>query len=155
MLALTAILSIFFPASGTRDGERMLQAYLLLDQAAGLLAVEQSERALSALKAGADAAGLGGRVTVKVRNLFAPRSLNTSSQALTWPFLIHLAAEAAQCKMLAKTDIAKIAMISCNPSSFARDAAILINAGFKLDWVQVIDQFLFSNHLEIVGAFNR
>ena len=78
----------------TRDGEAMLQASIaeiagpdrhfvdlfsgcgtlslpLLDQAAGLLAVEQSEQALYALKAGADAAGLGGRVTVKVRNLFS------------------------------------------------------------------------------------
>ena len=42
----------------------------LLDQAVRLLAVEQNEQALAALKAGADAAGLGGRVTVKVRNLF-------------------------------------------------------------------------------------
>ena len=57
--------------------------------------------------------------------------------------------------MLAKADIAKVAMISCNPASFASDASILINAGFKLEWVQLIDQFLFSNHLEIVGAFYR
>ena len=77
----------------TLDGEAMLQASIaeiagadrhfvdlfsgcgtlslpLLDQAAGLLAVEHSERALAALKAGANAAGLGGRVNVKVRNLF-------------------------------------------------------------------------------------
>ena len=57
--------------------------------------------------------------------------------------------------MLAKADINKIAMVSCNPASFARDASILVNGGFKLEWVQVIDQFLFSNHLEIVGAFYR
>ena len=82
----------------TLDGEAMLQASIaeiagtnrhfvdlfagcgtlslpLLDQAARLLVVEQSESALAALKAGADAAGLGGRVSVKVRNLFtAPLS---------------------------------------------------------------------------------
>ena len=128
----------------------------LLDGAAGLLAVEQSERALSALKAGADAAGLGGRVTVKVRNLFSTPLIEQELAGFDMAILDPPRRGAAtQCEMLVKTDIAKIAMISCNPSSFARDAAILINAGFKLDWVQVIDQFLFSNHLEIVGAFNR
>ena len=163
----------------TRDGEKMLQASIaeiagsdryfvdlfsgcgtlslpLLDGAAGLLAVEQSERALSALKAGADAAGLGGRVTVKVRNLFSTPLIEHELAGFDMAILDPpRRGAAAQCEMLAKTDIAKIAMISCNPSSFARDAAILIKAGFKLDWVQVVDQFLFSNHLEIVGAFNR
>jgi 23S rRNA (uracil1939-C5)-methyltransferase len=163
----------------TRDGEKMLQASIaeiagpdrhfvdlfsgcgtlslpLLDRAALLLAVEQSERALSALKAGADAAGLGGRVTVKVRNLLSTPLIKHELAGFDMAILDPpRRGAAAQCEMLAKTDIAKIAMISCNPSSFARDAAILINAGFKLDWVQVIDQFLFSNHIEIVGAFNR
>ena len=57
--------------------------------------------------------------------------------------------------MLGKTKIGKIAMVFCNPASFARDAAILCDASFVLGWVQVIDQFLFTNHLEIVGAFHR
>ena len=128
----------------------------LLDQAARLLAVEQSESALAALKSGANAAGLGGRVTVKARNLFdAPlitHELAGFDMAILDP---PRRGAAAQCQMLAKADIAKIAMVSCNPASFARDSSILVNAGFKLDWVQVVDQFLFSNHLEIVGAFYR
>jgi 23S rRNA (uracil1939-C5)-methyltransferase len=163
----------------TRDGEAVLQASIaeiagtdrhfvdlfagcgtlslpLLNQAARLLAVEQSEGALAALKAGADATGLGGRVTVKVRNLFeAPlitQELDGFDMAILDP---PRRGAAAQCQMLAKADVAKIAMISCNPASFARDASILINAGFRLEWVQLIDQFLFSNHLEIVGAFHR
>ena len=163
----------------TRDGEAMLQSSIaeiagtdrhfvdlfagcgtlslpLLDQAARLLAVEQSESALAALKSGANAAGLGGRVTVKARNLFdAPLStheLASFDMAILDP---PRRGAAAQCQILAMADIAKIAMISCNPASFARDASILTNAGFKLEWVQVIDQFLFSNHLEIFGAFHR
>ena len=62
---------------------------------------------------------------------------------------------AAQCQMLAQSNIATIAMVSCNPASFARDAAILTDSGFQLEWVQVIDQFSFSNHLELIGAFRR
>ena len=163
----------------TRDGERMLQASIteiagpdrhfvdlfsgcgtlslpLLDRATRLLAVEQSERALSALKAGADAAGLGGRVTVKVRNLFNTPLIEDELAGFDMAILDPpRRGAAAQCQILAQADIAKLAMISCNPASFARDAAILSNAGFKLDWMQVIDQFLFSNHLEIFGAFRR
>ena len=163
----------------TRDGEATLQELIveiagadrhfvdlfagcgtlslpLLDQAARLLAVEQSEGALAALKAGADAAGLGGRLTVKARNLFTAPLIADELAGFEMAILDPpRRGAAAQCQMLAKSDIAKIAMISCHPASFARDSSILINASFKLDWVQVIDQFLFSNHLEIVGAFSR
>jgi 23S rRNA (uracil1939-C5)-methyltransferase len=57
--------------------------------------------------------------------------------------------------MLAQSGITTISMVSCNPSSFVRDAAILTERGFQLEWVQVIDQFSFSNHLELIGAFRR
>ena len=95
----------------------------LLDQAAELLAVEHSERALAALKAGANAAGLGGRVTVKVRNLFNTPLMEHELAGFDMAILDPPRRGAnGQCEMLAKTDIAKIAMISCNPSTFARDA---------------------------------
>ena len=128
----------------------------LLDQVARLLAVERSESALTALRAGADAAGLGGRVTVALRNLFDAPLIAQELAGFDLAILDQPHRGAAeQCRMLAKADIGKVAMISCNPASFARDASKLINAGFRLEWVQVIDQFLFSNHLEIVGAFHR
>ena len=61
----------------------------------------------------------------------------------------------AQCEQLGRADISTIAMVSCNPASFAQDAACLTSAGFTLDWVQPVDQFRYSNHLELVGAFFR
>ena len=61
----------------------------------------------------------------------------------------------AQCQQIAQSHITTIAMASCNPASFARDAACLTAAGFRLDWVQPVDQFNHSNHLELVGAFSR
>ena len=115
-----------------------------------------SEVSVAALRAGADAAGFGGRVTVEVRNLFNAPLITEQFADFDMAILDPpRRGAAAQCQTLAKADIAKIAMISCNPPSFARDASILINAGFRLEWVQVIDQFLFSNHLEIIGAFRR
>jgi len=61
----------------------------------------------------------------------------------------------AQMRQLALAAVAKVAMVSCNPVSFARDAAILCHAGFRLDWVQVVDQFRWSSHIELVARFSR
>jgi 23S rRNA (uracil1939-C5)-methyltransferase len=128
----------------------------LLDNITNLLAVEQDEDALAALKFGVDAAGIGGRVKTASRNLFhaplMPDELEGFDMAILDP---PRGGAAAQCQMLAQSGISTIALVSCNPASFARDAAILTESGFQLEWVQVIDQFSFSNHLELIGAFRR
>ena len=49
----------------------------------------------------------------------------------------------------------KIAMVSCNSATFARDARILIDADYRLRWIQPIDAFLYSAEIELVGAFER
>ena len=59
----------------------------------------------------------------------------------------------AQVGELAKSGIKTIAYVSCNPMSFARDAAILREAGYSLGFVQAVDQFRWSSHVELVGAF--
>jgi 23S rRNA (uracil1939-C5)-methyltransferase len=61
----------------------------------------------------------------------------------------------AQVAELAKSDIAEIAYVSCNPVTFARDAAVLIKAGYHLDWVQTVDQFRWSSHVELASRFVR
>ena len=45
--------------------------------------------------------------------------------------------------------------VSCSPATFARDARTLIDAGFTLDRVLPVDQFLWSPHIELVGVFSR
>ena len=128
----------------------------LLDNLAGLIAAEADGPSLTALKAGADAAGLGGRTTIIERNLFdAPLLPDELAQCDAVIIDPPRSGAAAQCQQLAKTSIDHIAMVSCNPASFARDAAILTAGGFTLSWVQPVDQFSFSNHLELVGAFHR
>ncbi len=59
----------------------------------------------------------------------------------------------AQMRELAQSGVGKIAAVSCNPVSFARDAKILTQAGYRLDWVQVVDQFRWSPHVEIAASF--
>ena len=61
----------------------------------------------------------------------------------------------AQCAELARSQVPRIVMVSCNPASFARDAALLCDGGYGCDWVQVIDQFRMSNHIEMVAQFSR
>lgn len=56
---------------------------------------------------------------------------------------------------LARSNVAKVIAVSCNPATFARDASVLIAAGFRLERVLPVDQFLWSPHIELVGVFTR
>lgn len=54
---------------------------------------------------------------------------------------------------IATAKVPQIAYVSCNPVTFARDAATLIEAGYILDWIQVVDQFRWSSHVEMAASF--
>ena len=54
---------------------------------------------------------------------------------------------------IAKSNVSTIISISCNINTFVRDAKILIESNYELKWVQPIDQFLFSAHVELVAIF--
>jgi 23S rRNA (uracil1939-C5)-methyltransferase len=60
-----------------------------------------------------------------------------------------------QVKPLAASSVARIAYVSCNPATFARDAQILAGGGYRLLWVQPVGQFLWSTHVELAAAFSR
>ena len=60
-----------------------------------------------------------------------------------------------QARQIAASDVAKVVAISCNAESFARDARILQDGGYKCEGVTPIDQFRFSAHVEIFAAFRR
>ena len=60
-----------------------------------------------------------------------------------------------QMEALAITRAPVIAYVSCNPSSFARDAQILVEGGWGLDWVQPVGQFRWSTHVELAARFSR
>ena len=61
----------------------------------------------------------------------------------------------AQCATLARSQVPVIAMVSCNPVTFARDARVLVAAGYRLDWVQVVDQFRWSPHVELAARLSK
>lgn len=61
----------------------------------------------------------------------------------------------AQVAELARSGPAQIGFVSCNPVTFARDARTLTDAGYGLNWVQVVDQFRWSPHVELAAQFTR
>lgn len=60
-----------------------------------------------------------------------------------------------QCEAMAQSSIARIVAVSCSPASFARDARILVDGGFRLERVTPVDQFLWSPHVELTAVFSR
>jgi 23S rRNA (uracil1939-C5)-methyltransferase len=61
----------------------------------------------------------------------------------------------AQVTELAASSVARIAYVSCNPATFARDAEILVDGGYKLGWARPVGQFRWSTHVELAAAFIR
>lgn len=60
-----------------------------------------------------------------------------------------------QVRTLASSRTPLLVGVSCNPATFARDARILVDGGYRLDSVRVVDQFTWSHHVELVAAFTK
>ena len=95
-------------------------------------------------------------VTAHRRDLFREpltvKELETFAAAIIDP---PRAGAEKQAQMLADSGVPLIAYVSCNPTSFARDAAILAEGGYRLENVTPVDQFLWSPHIELTGLFRR
>lgn len=96
------------------------------------------------------------RLTAETRDLFRRPVEPDEMAGLTGVVIDPPRAGAeAQVERLARTSVAVLAMVSCNPVTFARDARILTAGGYRLDWVQVVDQFRWSVHVELVARFTK
>jgi len=60
-----------------------------------------------------------------------------------------------QVKTLAHSTVRRVAYVSCNPGTFARDAKVLVVGGYSLDWVRPVGQFRWSTHVELAACFTR
>ena len=61
----------------------------------------------------------------------------------------------AQTVELAKSKVPLVVAVSCSAATFARDAKLLLDGGYRLTRVTPVDQFRYSPHVEIVGRFER
>jgi 23S rRNA (uracil1939-C5)-methyltransferase len=129
---------------------------LPLAERAEVHAVEGAAPMLAALDAGWRAATGLRRVGIEARDLFR-RPLQPAELARFQAVVVDppRAGAEAQTTALAASGVGRVAMVSCNPVSFARDAALLARGGFRLRWVQVVDQFRWSGHVELAACFTR
>jgi 23S rRNA (uracil1939-C5)-methyltransferase len=114
-----------------------------------VLAAEAGRDSILALKA-------TGRVTAEHRDLYR-RPYEASELAAFDAVVLDPPRSGAfeQVKVLAQSSVSRIAYVSCNPATFARDAALLIEGGYRLAWVKPVGQFRWSTHVELAAAFIR
>lgn len=127
---------------------------LPLAEQADIHAVEGEAEMLTALDAGwRQAQGLH-KVTTETRDLFRRPLMQDELKCFDAVVIDPPRAGAeAQTRELAAVQLPVIAAVSCNPVTFARDARILTDAGYRISWVQVVDQFRWSPHVELVACF--
>lgn len=128
---------------------------LPLAEGAEVHAVEGAGEMLAALDPGWRTAQGLKRVTTEARDLFR-RPLLPDELARFQAVVIDppRAGAEAQFHAIARARVPVVAAVSCNPVSFGRDAKTLVAAGYRLDWVQVVDQFRWSAHVELAARFS-
>jgi 23S rRNA (uracil1939-C5)-methyltransferase len=129
---------------------------LVLAERARVHAVELEGEMLDALSAAARATSGLKPVTMEKRDLFkqplTPLELNAFDAILLDPPRIGAS---AQVKTISQSHVKRVAYVSCNAASFARDARVLTEGGFRMGPVTPIDQFLWSEHIELFAVFER
>lgn len=129
---------------------------LRLAERARVLAIDNDAAALAALKrAAASTSGLK-PVDVQERDLFKDPLLATELRRFdAVVFDPPRQGAQAQARALAASGVPLVVAVSCNPATFARDAAELARGGYKLVEVTPVDQFRYSPHVEIVARLEK
>jgi 23S rRNA (uracil1939-C5)-methyltransferase len=119
-----------------------------------LLAAEASRDAILSLKSAAAKAGrlLHAEHRDLYRRPFDAKELAVFETVVLDP---PRAGAIEQVRELAISAVPRIAYVSCNPATFARDAELLVSGGYKLLWVRPVGQFRWSTHVELAAAFSR
>jgi len=129
---------------------------LALARRARVLAVDAEHSALAALAQAAKAArGLKPVATLRRDLMRLPLSapeLDVFECVVLNP---PRAGALAQARQIGRARVACVVYTSCNPATLARDARVLVDAGFVLERVLPIDQFLYADQLEAVATFRR
>jgi 23S rRNA (uracil1939-C5)-methyltransferase len=116
---------------------------------------EYDKPSVAAVDAAARKLG-GNRVTVQLRDLFR-RPLSTKELDAFDVVVLDppRAGAAAQCAELANSKVKRVVYGSCDPGSFARDVRTLQDAGYRLEKLMPIDQFLWSAHVELIALLTK
>jgi 23S rRNA (uracil1939-C5)-methyltransferase len=117
-------------------------------------AAEAARDAAASLKAAVDRTQLP--VFVEHRDLYR-RPLTTAELDRFGAIILDPPRAGAedQVRALAGSRVPRIAYVSCNPATFARDARLLIDGGYRLERISPVGQFRWSTHVELAAAFTR
>jgi len=117
-------------------------------------AAEAARDAVLALKRAAGSSGKA--IAVEHRDLYR-RPLDAAELASFDAVVLDppRAGAAEQVAALASSKVPRIAYVSCNPATFARDAKTLVGGGYTLGWMRPVGQFRWSTHVELAGCFAR
>jgi 23S rRNA (uracil1939-C5)-methyltransferase len=126
-----------------------------LAEIAPVLAADSAAPAIAALKREIGSPGLK-PIAAEARDLARRPVLAAELKKIdTVVFDPPRAGAVEQVGEIAASNVARVVGVSCNPATFARDASVLVAAGFKLMRVKPVDQFLWSPHIELVAVFER
>jgi 23S rRNA (uracil1939-C5)-methyltransferase len=129
---------------------------LRLAERTRVIAADSEARAIAALKRAAAATSGLKPVEVAQRDLF--RRPFVTSELKTFDAVVFdppRQGAQAQARELAKSAVPLVVAVSCDATTFARDAALLVSGGYRLGPVTPVDQFRYSHHVEIVAKFQR
>ena len=127
-----------------------------LAEIASVFAVDSDARAIAALKAATGSAPGLKSITTEARDLFRRPVLADELKKMDGVLFDPPRAGAEdQARQIALSKVARVVGVSCEATTFARDARILTDGGFQLQSIRLIDQFLWSPHVELVGVFSR
>ena len=118
-----------------------------------LHAVEGARDAIMALQSAANQAGL--LIKGEHRDLF--RRPMMAAELKPYQSVIidpPRAGAKEQIAEIAAAQVPVIASVSCNPATFARDAKMLVDAGYRIDWIRPVGQFRWSTHAELAARFS-
>jgi 23S rRNA (uracil1939-C5)-methyltransferase len=129
---------------------------LRLAARARISAFDSDEGAVTALQKAASATAGLKPVKAEARDLFRrplmPPELREVDAVVFDPPRQGAQAQAAQ---LAASKVPVVVAVSCNAATFARDARILVDGGYRLEGVTPVDQFKYTPHVELVARFSR
>jgi len=128
---------------------------LRLAERAKVMAADNDEAAVEALREAAKTPRLK-PITAERRDLFVrPYLAKELARLDAVVFDPPRQGAQMQARELAASAVPIVVAVSCNPLTFARDARILLDGGYRLTRVTPVDQFLYSAHVELVARFEK
>ena len=121
-----------------------------------VFAADANPAAIHALQQGLRQHQLTSRIETQIQDLY--RQTPTAETMKKWQGVVFdppRAGASLVAGALAKSSVPVVVAVSCNPATLARDVRLLVDGGYHLERIHLIDQFLWSSHIEAVAILRR